>query len=127
MCVFVSGEQMDSAISLCCCHPYYLQECDMSVPWGMGTKEESCHPTTLPPRPPISLSGRHLPHLQPTAAWSSFSPRTLGKREGESAANLTHVGPRGRSWSVVATSAATACCLTACDNRRCGMGVWYGL
>lgn len=33
----------------------------------------------------------------------------------------------GRSRSVVATSAATVCCLTAWDNRRCGMGVWYGL
>lgn len=49
---------------LCRCHSYYLQECDTSVPRGMGTKEEPCHP----PRPPISMSGQHLSHLQPAAA-----------------------------------------------------------
>jgi len=47
--VFVSGEQMDSArCSPLCCHLYYRQECDTSVPQGMGTKEEAC---PLPPGP----------------------------------------------------------------------------
>lgn len=67
------------------CHLYYLRDCDTSVPRGMGTKEESCH---TPPhsRPPISLSGQHLPRLWPS--WRprsleilSFSLRTLGERK----------------------------------------------
>lgn len=31
-----------------CCHPYYSQACDMSVPRGMGTEEESYQATSLP-------------------------------------------------------------------------------
>lgn len=76
-CVFVSEEQMDSAP----CHLYYLQECDMSVPRGMGTKEESCHPPA--DLPLVRVASICLIYSSLTAAWRSFSQRTHGEREGE--------------------------------------------
>lgn len=108
MCVFVSGEQMDSA-------PSPLLSCVLLAGvWheratGHGNQKRS---HVIPPGPPISSSGRHLPHLQPTAAWRSLSLRTLGERERGGAADLSQAGPRGRSQPAVATSAAPACCLT---------------
>lgn len=66
---------------------------------------------SYPPRPPISLSGQHLPHLWPSQhprslEILSFSLRTLGERKdwgwwggGAATANLTHAGPRGRNRS----------------------------
>lgn len=108
-CVSLCRESRWTVHPLRCYHVYYLQECDMSVPRGMGTKRGVM---SSPPGPPISSSGRHLPHLQPTAAWRSLSLRTLGERERGGAADLSQAGPRGRSQPAVATSAAPACCLT---------------
>lgn len=130
VCVFVSGEQMDSAISLCCitCR---------SVTWAChgAWEPKKSHDTPPPSKSPppqdlplVWVTGICLIYMYSLQQLGApFPLRTFGNREGAPAANLTQAGPQGRSRSVVATSAASACCLTAWDNRRCGMGVWYGL
>lgn len=108
MCGFVSGEQMDSAPSLLLSSILLAGVC---VTWVCHRAWEPKRSHVIPPGTAIS-SSQHLPHLQPAAAWRSFSLRTLGERDGGVAADLTHAGPRGRSQPAVATSAAPACCLT---------------
>lgn len=108
-CAYLFQESRWTVHPLCCCHLCYFQECDTSVPQGMGTKEESFHP------PWTSHYFEWLASASSTAHSSLeiLLPRGhLEKERGGAAANLTQAGPRGRSQSVVATSAAPACCLT---------------
>lgn len=122
MCVFVSGEQMDSA-------PSPLLSCVLLAGvWheratGHGNQKRS---HVIPPGPPISSSGRHLPHLQPTAAWRSFSLRTLGERErGELQIWVRQAlgGEVSLLWPLLQPQPA----VWLLDNRRCGMAVWWAV
>lgn len=83
---------------------------------------------------PISLSGRHLPHQRPTAAWRSFSLRTLGEREVEEVerwrkrGRLLQIwlrqalgGEVGLLWPLLQPQPA----VWVWDNRGCGTGVWW--
>lgn len=81
VCVFVLGEQMDSAPSLLL-SPVLLAGVWHERATGHGNQRGVMSPPTLS-GPPISLSGRHLPHLQPHSSLEILLPKDPAKREGE--------------------------------------------